>query len=229
MPVSNSTDFDQSENLIIRDALVLCGGLEDTESPSSEQESQARRALNRMVKAWSVKGLKAWCWNEYTLTLVASQASYTLGTGGDLNIDRPLRIENARKVITGTEETPVRIISRSEYMNLPSKDTDSEPVAVFYDPQLSLGVLYVWPSPASTYSIKFSGKQYIEDFDASTNTPYFPTEWLDAIVYNLAFRLCPMYEVTGEDRNTLGAMAREFLFDAENGDQEQGSLYLEPA
>ncbi len=84
-----------------------------------------------------------------------------------------------------------------------SKDNDSEPVAVYYDPQLDNGTLYVWPSPSGTYTLKFSAKQYIEDFDNQNNTPYFPSEWLDAIVYNLAQRLCPKYEVSSTSSEYL--------------------------
>lgn len=228
MPVSNSTDFNQTAQEIINDALVLCGGLEDEETPTDAQTSYARRVLNRMVKSWSVKGLKAWCWNEGTLTLVASQQSYTLGAGGDLVIDRPLEIANARKVVD-TVETPIRIVSRNEYMQQPSKDDEGEPVMVFYDPQLDTGRLYVWPAPDDAHQIKFSYKQPADDFDANTNNPYFPSEWLEALVYGLAFRLCPKYETNAEDRNNLAMMAERALVDAEAGDMEQGSLYLSPA
>lgn len=231
MAVSGSNDFNQTEQTIIKDALILCGGLEDDEDPTSEQQTYSRRALNRMCKAWSKKGLKAWCWNEVTLTLATSQASYSIGpTGADLVTERPLELRNVRKVVTGTQEVPIRVISRSEYMEQPSKDSDSEPVSVFYDPQLDNGIMYVWPSPSGAYSLKFSAKQYIEDFDSSTNNPYFPTEWLEAIVYNLALRLCPKYEVNvnSSTYKEIKDLAVTFLMDAEDGDAEEGSYYIEP-
>lgn len=227
MTVSSSNDFDQSAANIIKDALILCGGLSDSESPSGEQTAHAMRALNRMVKAWSVKGLKAWCWNESTLTLVISQKSYTIGPTGNLVAERPLAIANARRVVSGIE-TPITISSRQEYMDQSSKADTGKPVFVYYDPQLTNGVMYVWPAPDAADTIKFSAKQYLEDFDTTANTPYFPPEWLDAIVYNLAFRLCPMYDVVGEDRATLAQQAFQFLSEAEDSDQEQGSVFLAP-
>jgi hypothetical protein len=113
-------------------------------------------------------------------------------------------------------------------MNQPNKTSTSEPIAVYYDPQLGNGRLYVWPSPISGYSLKFSVQQYIEDFDAASNEPYFPVEWLEALVYNLAVRLCPKYEVRGEELQMLRVQAAEYLADAEHGDAEHGSLYLSP-
>ena len=225
MATSGSIDYDESASTIIKDALILIGGIEDDETPTAAQEAYALRALNRLTKAWSKKGLKVWAWQEAELPLVVDQQSYTLGAGGDLEINRPLIIENVRRVVDGIE-TPIEVHSRSTYMEQPSKDSKGKPVYVYYDSQLEQGVLYVWPAPDDTDSIKFSYKSYIEDFDTSADTPYFPPEWLDALIYNLAMRLCPMYEVSGEDRAWVTTMAQQFLQEAEDGDTDQGSVYL---
>lgn len=220
-----STDFNQTAQTIIKDALILCGGLEDDENVDDDQLAHAMRTLNRMVKAWSKKGLKAWKWTEETLPLVTGQNSYTIGPTGDLVTERPLTLVNPRKIISG-DETPIRIFSRQEYMDQPSKNTTGEPVAVYYDPQLGNGVLYVWQSPETGMTIKFSSKQYIQDFDTQSDNPEFPTEWLEAIVYNLAVRLAPMYEVSPEAQMMLIAQAEQFLIEAEGGDNEQGSVFF---
>lgn len=225
MAFSNSNDFDQNAQTIIKDALVLVGGLEDNEEPSNEQLVFCLRTLNRLCKSWSKRGLRAWCWSEITLSLVTSQQSYTIGPSGDLVTERPLEIRNIRKIISG-DETPIRTFSRQEYMDQPSKDTTGEPIAVYYDPQLTNGVLYVWQSPETGQSLKFDIKQYIEDFDSQTNNPYFPAEWLDAIVYNLALRLAPKYEVDMEERMWLQQQASQILSEAEASDQESGSIFL---
>jgi hypothetical protein len=227
MTTSGSVNYDESATQIIKDALILVGGLEDDETPTPAQEQYAMRMLNRMCKAWSKKGLKAWVWKEATLTLVVEQQSYTMGVGGNLVINRPIEIANARRVIDGVE-TQIEIRSRQEYMNQPSKDSEGKPVYVYFDPQLTQAKLYVWPAPDDTDSIKFSYKSYIEDFDTLADTPYFPSEWLLAIVYNLALLLCPMYEVTGPDKADIVAMALQFLQDAEDGDTDQGSVFLTP-
>lgn len=227
MATSGSVDFDQSATEIIKDALILIGGLEDDETATASQADYALRMLNRMFKAWSVKGLKAWQWREATLTLVAAQQSYELGAGGDLVINRPLEIANARRVVDGVE-TEIAIRSRNEYMNQPEKDSEGEPVYVYFDPQLTTSILYVWPAPADADSIKFSYKSYLEDVDSLANTTSFPAEWLDAIVYNLALRLMPMYDVSGEDKSWITNMALQFLSEAETNDADQGSVFLQP-
>lgn len=229
MATSGSIDFDQSATEIIKDALILIGGIEDDETTTSEQLDYALRMLNRMCKAWSKKGLKAWMWREVELPLVVDQASYTLGPAvSDLVTNRPLEIANARRMVNDIE-TQIEIRSRNEYMNQPSKeDSSGEPVYVYYDPQLTRGVLYIWPTPDDTYQVNFSSKSYIEDFDSLDNTSCFPTEWLEAMVYNLALRLMPMYEVKGEDKTWITAMAEKFLDEAETNDTDQGSVFLQP-
>ncbi len=229
MSVSGSNDFNQNENTIIRDALILVGGLEDDEIPSAAQETYARRALNRMVKAWSAKGLKTWCWNEVTVTFVTDQIEYEVGPTAPTIVDEHIiEMANVRKIIDGGDETPMRMISRAEYMNLP-KNNSGEPVAVYFERRLDNAVLYVWPKPdANADTMKFSTKQYIEDFDQASNNPYFPLEWIEAIVYNLAVRLAPKYEVRGADLQLLTNMAIGFLNEAEYSDMPQDSLYLGP-
>lgn len=228
MPTSGSVDFSSTCTEIIKDALVMVGAIEDEATPSAEQYSYSKRILNRMVKAWSVRGLKAWKWREVTVDLVAGTASYALGPTGAEVINRPLEIANVRKIIDSVE-TEIRIVSRSEYFNQPDKTTRGKPVFVYYDKQLGDGVLYVWPAPdSSTDDLKLSYKSYIEDFDSLSDDAEFPVEWEEAIVYGLALRLIPKYEVKGEDAARITAMAQDFLMDAETNDSDSGSVYFMP-
>jgi hypothetical protein len=228
MTTSGSVNFEQSGSEIIKDALLLVSGIEDDEDPSDSQYAICNRHLNRMCKAWSAKGLKAWCKQEATLNLLSGSASYTIGPTGYLQINRPISVENPRRYIDSVE-TQIRIESRNIYMNQPAKDTQGKPIFVFYDPTLDDGTLYVWPTPdSSSDSIKFTYKSYIEDFDSITDTPYFPIEWGEALVYGLAMRIMPMYKVTEPDASRIQGMAMQFLMDAENNDEEEGSVYLTP-
>lgn len=222
MATSGSVDYTDTTDVIIKDALLLCGGVEDNETPSADQTNHAMRSLNRMCKAWSAKGLKAWLEESYTLDLEADTASYTL------SINRPLRIYDVRKVVNSVE-TPVRIVTRNEYMSQPAKDSTGKPVFVYYDPDYGDGVLYVWPTPdSSDDDLRLTYKSYIEDFDTTANDAHFPSEWLEALVYNLAVRLAPRYEVAGQELLELKAQAAQYLMDAEDADMEEGSLYIEP-
>lgn len=224
---TNPTDDAIALTAVISDALVLIGGLEDDETPTAPQFERAKRTLHRMIRAWSAKPLKVWAEQDVELDLVASQSAYTIGPGGDLDMARPIRISNVRRVVSGIE-TEIRQVSRQEYLTQPSKDSEGYPVFVYYDAQIEQGVLHVWPAPQSADKLRFSARAYIEDFSNLASEPNFPAEWGEAIVYNLALRLCPMYEVTGEDRAYIAQMATQFLQEAEDSDLDEGSVFLTP-
>jgi len=226
MATSGSTDFNQTRNEIITDALYLVNGIEDDETPDDFQISYATRALNRIVKAWMKEGLKLWITKQGELDLAKGQSSYTLGATGDYTIVRPLDCENFRRKIDGNE-TPVHKVGRKTYMEQVNKSSEGKPVMAYYDPQLTNGVLYVWPTPDSGKDqLLFDYRQPIEDFDNEGDNPHFPVEWLDALIYNLALRLIPMYEVKGEDKNFIAQMAVDLKSSVMDQDDNNDSVYF---
>lgn len=228
MATSGSFDFNQTRNEIIKDALMLVNGIEDDETPSSYQTDYANRMLNRMVKSWMKEGLKLWVVKQGELDLAKGQSSYTLGLTGDYTINRPLECENFRRKVDGVE-TPVRKVGRQTYMRQTNKSSTGKPVMAYYDPKLTNGVLYMWPTPDSGKDqLIFDYREPIEDFDNGTDNPQFPVEWLDAIVYNLALRLIPMYEVRGEDKQFIMAMAAQLKDSAMDEDDDGASFFLVP-
>lgn len=107
---------------------------------------------------------------------------------------RPLEIIEARVRDKNDNDTPLSIITRTDYMNINDKDSEGTPNQIYYDPQLTNGSLYVWPSPNDvTDTIVMTGKYPIDDFDAAANDPGFPQEWHESLKYNLAVRLAPEY------------------------------------
>lgn len=79
MTSSGSVDFTQTRSEIVNDALVLCGAIEQGESPSAEDGASAVRQLNRMVKAWQADGVHLWSRREAYLFCSKSQGRYKLG------------------------------------------------------------------------------------------------------------------------------------------------------
>jgi len=194
MATSGSTDWTRTRDQIIKGALRNIGAYASGETPSSSDISDGSEALNMMVKAWQAEGGKLWLNDTTTLSLVADQQSYTIGSGGDLDIVRPLGVDNVRyHYNTGSIEVPMTSLSREEYFDLPDKAATGIPLQYYYDPQLSLGVFYIWPVVGSSTSdtIKMTFKTEVEDFDSASNNADFPVEWLRALKFNLAIELAP--------------------------------------
>lgn len=79
MPVSGSTNFSQTRNEVILDALSLIGVNSAGRIPSAEDVALMNRLLNKMVKAWQAKGLHMWTKEEGILFLTPYTAQYDLG------------------------------------------------------------------------------------------------------------------------------------------------------
>lgn len=112
-------------------------------------------------------------------------------------IVRPLRVPRARLLtLNGLNETPMTVLSRQEYMDLPQKTSPGTPTQFFYAPKLSQGVLRVWPvATTSAWAVRFTWYQPIQDFLAPNNTADFPQEWINPLIWNLSKEIAPSYDV----------------------------------
>lgn len=109
-------------------------------------------------------------------------------------INRPLRITSVRRKNDADSDIPIITFSRQEYFDTPNKTTQAKTTQVYYDPQLGNGVAYLWPTPDSPNDrLTFTGAFPIEDFDASTDNPDLPQEWLNALTFALAEDLAVEY------------------------------------
>jgi hypothetical protein len=148
--------------------------------------------------------------------------------------NRPLRIDLASIVNEpGTSrldatETPIEVVTRKEYQDLPSKGTEGQVSMLYYDPQRITGNLHIWPQTDNVAKyLKMWVERPIEDFDASTDDADFPQVWFLALATNLALLLCPKYGAPSEVFNQIAGLAGAALFDAESKDTE-GYMLIQP-
>lgn len=234
MALSGSYDFSVDRNTLIAASLRLIGVGVQGETPTTDEISEASEALNLMLKAWMKKdGVPIWKRATKSITLVASQGSYALqSSGGDVDMQPPLRILSVVRQDTSNIDTPLNLISRMEYEELPNKYETGTPVSWHYQKNRASGTLYVWPEPdttaASEYTLEIVYGAPFDDMDASTNDFDCPPEWLETIKYGLAVRLAPEYGVSLDERSVLKGEFRNMYEEMLMSDVEYGSLYLQP-
>jgi hypothetical protein len=97
MAVSGTTTFTVTRDQIIESALRSLAVLEEGAQPSATTIENSSFSLNLILKKWQSEGIKLWTVVEYTVPLVNSQTSYTIGPSAtyDLNADKPLRVIQA--------------------------------------------------------------------------------------------------------------------------------------
>jgi hypothetical protein len=96
---------------------------------------------------------------------------------------------------------PMRVLqSRQQYDQIALKSLQSWPATVYYDPIIPNGIIKVWPIPMQPLFSLYVGFQQAIDLAGEEGAAVeldtlLPVETQEAIVYNLAGRLCINYAV----------------------------------
>ncbi len=121
---------------------------------------------------------------------------------------RPLKIIDAFWHDASGNDRPLQVANNDDYTAIPNKDTVSTPLIVYYDPQITTGVLYVWPKPDTVNGVIVMSAVYpIQDMDAATDNIEIPAEWFQAVMYGLAVEIAPQYpeQVSSHSPATAGS------------------------
>lgn len=146
------------------------------------------------------------------------------------NIVRPLKIVSGRRYnLLDGRETPLDMMARMDYLNLPNKTQSGTTTGYFYDAQLSTGQMYIWPVPTAVEDIiKFTWHRPIEDFDSAGDNPDLPQEWILALIFNLAETQLAQFPVSDRQGNRVVYLAQKYLDVVSGFDREEGSIYMQP-
>lgn len=218
-----------------RDSLIAAAfrilevfGTGDTIPPADI--TSAAEALNIMVKSKPYMGLPLWCVQEYAIPMVAAQAVYSLGPAAVTPMPRPMRILQAFLRFSTGNDVELTINSRSDYNTLGMKASQGTPNQLYYDPQLTNGIVTLYNVPQdSTGVLHVVAQRPIQDFNLSTDNPDFPPESYHMLKWNLADEIMLDYGVKPHIMQIVSGKAmflRTSFIDAE---QEQCSLYFYPS
>ena len=228
MATSGTYTYNISASGLITEALRILGVLEEGSTASSAQLSDSTPAFEMYLKGLGKYGLNLWTTATESITLVASDGTYT-------PTKKFLKITDLVYRDSSGEDTPLMPLTRDEFWRLSDKDDTGTPTQYYYDLQESQSacVIHIWPYPDSNNSgngetIKVTGQRYIEDISDTSNTIDIPQEWLETIKYGLATRLAPMYGYPVQERNLLDKEYSIMLEDSLSWDTEQESIYIQP-
>jgi len=92
---------------IIRGSLALTNAVGIDQTLTNAETTQALSVFNDLLEIFNTRKLAVWGAADQTFNTVASQATYTIGTGGDWNTARPVWINDpAYAVINGNTSYP---------------------------------------------------------------------------------------------------------------------------
>lgn len=131
---------------------------DDEPAPADALLSVALNRFNVLKDHWRTQSLFTYALVRTTHTITANEGVYTLGTGGDISIARPVFLQRVRLIDTSADpdyEMPLSVLDDAAYAALPQKTlTSAAPTHVYYNPTSPLGTLTLWPVPTgSTYQL----------------------------------------------------------------------------
>jgi len=233
MTTSNFTLFEMTRDEFVAAAMRKFGGLAKGQSPDADDLLNGTQALNTVLAKLQTIGMPLWARREYSFSPTAGTAVYEIGVGQTLNTPFPLKVQQALVIdtISGSNiEMNVRTIY--EYNTISSTTNTGQPIQFFYQPKVNVGTITLWPTPdaasAARKQIKIVYQRPFEDFVASTDTPDFPQEWHQAIIYQLAATLAPEYGVPLQDRQMLLQEAKMYTEEALSFGNDEASLFFSP-
>jgi len=192
MPIileSSAANVAVTANDIIERAYRLLGDLGTGESMTAHQAADGLNALNGMLDLFSVEPLMIYVLRQEALSWTINTASMTIGSGADLDTNRPVKIEKGTyfKDASGYDY-PVDIIrSREAYDgNIDKTVASSYPELLYYQPTVTWGTIYLYPVPNQALTLYLNSWEPLQYFDTLSEAISLPPGYRTMIEYNLA-------------------------------------------
>ena len=214
MTVSGTKTFELDVTEYIEEAFERCG----LEVRTGYDIRTAKRSLNLLLADWANRGLNQWTIEQTTVTVTQGTRDYALDPD---TIDILSVVVRRDGVDYGIER-----ISRDDYLNIPTKTTQSRVSQFFVDRQIT-PVLKVWPAPDnSTDVLIFDRLVRIDDAGSPTNTLQMPFRFYPALAAGLAYYLS--IKRSPQRIQILKAVYEEELDRAMSEDRDRASLQVVP-
>jgi hypothetical protein len=183
----------------IRELIESSGRLinivQDGQPMSASEMEVALYALRALEDSWSNNSLMIYSFSPTNFSLVGGQKDYTLGPGGDWDIERPMNIQQAyvHYQATGSSQIvdlPIALLNDAQYAAIAVKNTPSTfPTALYDNGNYPLRTISFFPVPNQSQQVTLWLWQPLASF-TNINEPFsFPPGYLRAFRFALAVEL----------------------------------------
>jgi len=197
---------------IITRSLQKIGAIVKSEAPSGDELQDGLAELNSLLATWSNEELLIYARKrEAPFALTGAVLSYTIGTGGDINITRPTRIV-AAYVSNGGIDYEMKIIDDEAYSLITYKTITGIPEFLNFSNGFPLATIKLYPSPSAAYPLSLLTEIPLTSIASIDDVLSLPPGFEGALTSNLAIRLAPEYgqpvsaDLRLEAKETLGAL-----------------------
>lgn len=175
----------------------------------------ARRSLNLLFAEWEARGDQQWRIDEQSQVLTDGDVDYTAPAGTFQILPGSVILRRAGV------DTPVQIISREAYQQIPNKTQEGMPSSLFFDPA-TLNY-FLWNVPEnSTDELRYWRVRRIQDVTAGQETLDTRKHWFNALGKGLAWQLA--YKYAPERISVLEGAHEKAYASARRADRERGDV-----
>jgi hypothetical protein len=201
---------------IITDALYITNAVGVDQTLTAKETSDGLRILNDLIEDWNTQNLAVYASLAQSFVTVAGQANYTIGTGGNWNTTRPVRIDSpAYTFIAAGNETvsvPMVAIPREQYDLIELKSMPGPyPEMFLYENTFPLGNVALWPVPNQVLNVRLRIDTQLTQAATAATSLSFPPGYVNAFKFNLATMLAPWFGKNMATMPDIVMKAREYL------------------
>ena len=179
---------------LIKGSLRKIGVVAYGESLPSEELKDALASLNALIGSWNTQNLMVNGVSIDEFSLVAGQASYTMGSGGNFDTTAPIEIDSIYLKYDAGTEIPIEIIDNKRWGGIVDKTSSSStPIYAYIDISHPLRKIYFYPVPSAVRTVIFHNYRQISQVTNAYADLGLKSGFDRAIIYNLAIELAPEY------------------------------------
>lgn len=180
---------------LIEKAYKKCGGIiADGETPPAALMQSGFDDLKMMLDSWSLENLMSSVTMTQDLTWPGGEYLQTVGPTGDIVAIRPTGLKKYCYVSDGTYSKTLVEISEAEFLEIFNEDLPVDlPSYIYLNPTVVNATISLAQIPASNITLSLVSPLSLEisSSDSLSTTLNLPPGYEEAIIYNLAARLCP--------------------------------------
>jgi hypothetical protein len=176
---------------LLRRALLAVEAIGYKDTVEAQLKADGLELINNLISSWSGDGLMIPFVTEFNNVLTIGQSSYTIGSGGDFNTARPVRVAEGWIRDTSGTDFVLKQLARRDYTEIEQKSSSGRPERFWYYDQYPTGKIVFDNVPSKAETVYFNLWDYLTEFAATTDTVILPPEYKRAIIFNLGIDWSP--------------------------------------
>lgn len=224
MTVSANYSLDFTRDQLIRMAYQLTGTLMAGKEPSAAEIGMASDFLNLELMNLQAEGVVLRTVERTTKAFADGTGSYALDAD---TIDVHVGPNDEIGAVTGSSgtATPVYVMSRDEYLNLPQTTQEGRPSRIYIE-KLATVTAYPWPVPDGAYTWRYARVRLLRDADTGAVTMDVARRWLQAVAYSIAAQIALARNLPLDKTGYLRSEAERMKAICRGDDVQRGAIQL---